>query len=680
MAMPTMTTMNVLGALGSSALHAMLPLAGAAPQSAKEQAPFAEMLATAGVASAPLVASNMNTATPLGASTRPIAVDPVVTQTMSTIVEPTHGIAVRTPYLELASPEAVDALPSAPFDSATNMPMPKPVAQAFEANPSKPTVVFQAAPSNAAPLIAGSPKSDVIVTASKEPVVVVPAKASPTVFVASESAEASVPEVSAPALAAKATVTLPTSRAAALPLRNHASALSNEPLDAAFSDKSTQAPGSNVPASAFSPKSLVPANSREESSVVIASDAPAFADPVEVPMKDGERVKVPQVAVMKAAGAANGLKAHSSAASTQESKIRDIPAPESSHVEPVVIAGVGVVAQPVVLQTIAHETMGPAIALESTAVSAKPGSVDRLKQPLAAGPTTTIAQEASPIEQTTPTPLQSAQEVVVEQAQPFAIPVSPALAAAVKTIRKLSSEEVKSGPQRHTQGAPTAISAPVTEIVVVAPLAPTAPASESRHSAAQDAAIFIAVAPHAVVAATPVTETHRASLMQGAVSAQLMENVGPAQPGLAHTTLNASPTVLEVGIPGGSHGWLKIRAEMGEGGNVQASLFAATRAGHETLHRELPELTAFLASEHLTVQLNVADRPQVSASSVGVEHDRAQASTGGERNGGERRERPQEESAASLSFFVEDRESAWTSFSYASSTVLHGGSWVNVVA
>ena len=75
---------------------------------------------------------------------------------------------------------------------------------------------------------------------------------------------------------------------------------------------------------------------------------------------------------------------------------------------------------------------------------------------------------------------------------------------------------------------------------------------------------------------------------------------------MAHTTLQATPTVLEVGIPGGTHGWLKIRAEIGEGGAVQASMSATSHAGQETLRRELPGINAFLESEHVPVTVQVA--------------------------------------------------------------------------
>jgi hypothetical protein len=65
--------------------------------------------------------------------------------------------------------------------------------------------------------------------------------------------------------------------------------------------------------------------------------------------------------------------------------------------------------------------------------------------------------------------------------------------------------------------------------------------------------------------------------------------------------LTASPTSLEVGIQNGTHGWLKVRADMADGGAVNASVSAASPAGQEMLHRELPTLTAYLQSEKVAV-------------------------------------------------------------------------------
>jgi len=66
-------------------------------------------------------------------------------------------------------------------------------------------------------------------------------------------------------------------------------------------------------------------------------------------------------------------------------------------------------------------------------------------------------------------------------------------------------------------------------------------------------------------------------------------------------TLSATPSALEVGIPDGTHGWLKVRAEMADGGVVNASVSAASSTSQEMLHRELPSLTAYLQSEKVAV-------------------------------------------------------------------------------
>ncbi|MEO6909319.1 MAG: hypothetical protein ABI158_00145 [Edaphobacter sp.] len=76
-----------------------------------------------------------------------------------------------------------------------------------------------------------------------------------------------------------------------------------------------------------------------------------------------------------------------------------------------------------------------------------------------------------------------------------------------------------------------------------------------------------------------------------------------------HRTLMASPTTLEVGVPDGTHGWLKIRAAMTDGGMVNASLSVASSSGQEMLHRELSSLTAYLQSERVAVNTVVVQPP-----------------------------------------------------------------------
>jgi hypothetical protein len=68
-----------------------------------------------------------------------------------------------------------------------------------------------------------------------------------------------------------------------------------------------------------------------------------------------------------------------------------------------------------------------------------------------------------------------------------------------------------------------------------------------------------------------------------------------------HRTLTATPTTLEVGVANGTHGWLKVRAELTSSGVVNASLSSASSTGQEMLHRELPSLTAYLQEERVGV-------------------------------------------------------------------------------
>jgi hypothetical protein len=86
-------------------------------------------------------------------------------------------------------------------------------------------------------------------------------------------------------------------------------------------------------------------------------------------------------------------------------------------------------------------------------------------------------------------------------------------------------------------------------------------------------------------------------------------------------TLKATPTALEVGIQNGTHGWLKVRAEMTDGGVVNASVSAASTAGQEMLHRELPALTAYLQSEKVAVDAVVvhSTAPNVQGGGAGMD-------------------------------------------------------------
>jgi hypothetical protein len=118
----------------------------------------------------------------------------------------------------------------------------------------------------------------------------------------------------------------------------------------------------------------------------------------------------------------------------------------------------------------------------------------------------------------------------------------------------------------------------------------------------------------------------------GTSQAGLMEQDGSGavsgETGMSHRTLLATPMALEVGLAGGTQGWLKIRAEMTDGGVVNASLSSATSAGQEMLHRELPALTAYLQEERVAVNTIV-----VPASAAAGTDSRFAGSMNGEASG-----------------------------------------------
>jgi hypothetical protein len=97
----------------------------------------------------------------------------------------------------------------------------------------------------------------------------------------------------------------------------------------------------------------------------------------------------------------------------------------------------------------------------------------------------------------------------------------------------------------------------------------------------------------------PHVDTVSSSVARVQEESRTVETAAPISEG--HRTLMATPTTLEVGIANGTHGWLKVRAEMTSGGVVNASLSTASSTGQEMLHRELPSLTAYLQEERVGV-------------------------------------------------------------------------------
>jgi hypothetical protein len=151
------------------------------------------------------------------------------------------------------------------------------------------------------------------------------------------------------------------------------------------------------------------------------------------------------------------------------------------------------------------------------------------------------------------------------------------------------------------------------------------------------------------------------------------------------TMLKATPTTLEVGIQDGTHGWLKVRAEMADGGVVNASVSAASSTGQEMLHRELPAITAYLQQEKVAVNAIAVHTPlgagAEQGSTTGMDGAGGQTPQGGH-EGSEpqqniRRGLPAgtDEAMAYQSLHGVDEDGLLSLATYAS-----GGSWLSVRA
>lgn len=160
---------------------------------------------------------------------------------------------------------------------------------------------------------------------------------------------------------------------------------------------------------------------------------------------------------------------------------------------------------------------------------------------------------------------------------------------------------------------------PSGEVQAMQGSAPSAHSSEPSHSAMPSASNA-----HAAVTAFSSTGDHTLSQSGTVVAAthamktQSDAGVGFAQPyeTAEQRTMVATPTTLEVGVPGGTHGWLKVRAEMAGDGGVHASVSASSDSGAEMLRRELPTLTSFLHQEQVAVSSVVVHASPVPGGST----------------------------------------------------------------
>jgi hypothetical protein len=148
--------------------------------------------------------------------------------------------------------------------------------------------------------------------------------------------------------------------------------------------------------------------------------------------------------------------------------------------------------------------------------------------------------------------------------------------------------------------------------------------------------------------------------------------------------LSATPTSLEVGIQNGTQGWLKVRAEMTDGGVVNASVSTTSPAGQEMLHRELPALNAYLQEEKVAVNAVIIHAP----SAAGAD---ARSSSGTDGAGGQTPQRSNEGEQQHQSLRKTTLNGSEETMTYRSlngvegeslptATYANGGSWLSVRA
>ncbi len=83
-------------------------------------------------------------------------------------------------------------------------------------------------------------------------------------------------------------------------------------------------------------------------------------------------------------------------------------------------------------------------------------------------------------------------------------------------------------------------------------------------------------------------------------------------------TLVATAHVLEVGLTGGAHGWLRVRAELGETGKVTASLVASNAGAAEALNKQTGAIADYLKSAAVGVSSLVITAAEKTSGAPGT--------------------------------------------------------------
>lgn len=195
------------------------------------------------------------------------------------------------------------------------------------------------------------------------------------------------------------------------------------------------------------------------------------------------------------------------------------------------------------------------------------------------------------------------------------------------------------------------------------------------------------------VAVRPVAVGHSATVSTLAGVQLDVTSLIEGEAGEAPRVLVSGPVRLDVGVFDGTHGWLRVRAELGAGGAVSAAL-TANAGAHESLRTALPEMAKYLQSEAVSVHRITLERAAagVDAMADGRQHGGNGAAGGQAQDGGgllKRKQREMSERAAgpgSRNPIDAESEGAaqgrgWVPYAVPGLGIFEGsGGWLNVCA
>lgn len=142
----------------------------------------------------------------------------------------------------------------------------------------------------------------------------------------------------------------------------------------------------------------------------------------------------------------------------------------------------------------------------------------------------------------------------------------------------------------------------------------------------------------------------------------------------------SGPARLDIGVFDGTHGWLRIRAELDTAGTVSASL-TASQSAHASLRSALPEMTTYLGSEAVNVSKIAVHRFSDGSSFTSASEGKGNGTAFGRHDQGGPHSGAQKKQSSGTGYsehsgWLAPSESTWTFGAMGRSS----GNWLNVCA